>query len=65
MVFWLQHAYIWLGFRPKASKFLVREQGIDSTDRLRVLTNKNANENADGVPDKGQHVSVIAKEHLK
>ena len=68
--------YVWLGFSPKAAKLLVREQGLDSPEGLRVLTNKNNDDicnvmrksggkNADGTPDKGQKVSVIAQENLK
>ena len=55
---------------------LVREQGLNSPDRLRVLTDKNVDDicnvvrkpgskNADGTPDRGQQVSVIAQENLK
>ena len=72
----LQNMYIWLGFSPKAAKLLIREQGLDNPNRLRVLTNKNVDDicnvvrkpgskNADGTPDRGQQVSVIAQENLK
>ena len=55
---------------------LVREQGLDSPERLRALTDKNVNDicnvvrkpgskNADGTPNRGQQVSVIAQENLK
>ena len=33
--------YVWLGFSPKATKLLVREQGLDNPNILRVLTDKN------------------------
>ena len=63
--------YVELGFSPKAAKLLVREQGLDSPERLRVLTNKNVDDifnfmrkpsgkNADGMPNRKQQVSVIA-----
>ena len=72
----LQNMYIKLGFSPKAAKLLVREQGLDNPDRLRVLTDKNVDDicnvvrkpgdkNANGTPDRGQQVSVIAQENLK
>ena len=40
----LQNIYIQLGFSPKAAKLLVREQGLDSLNRLRVLTDKNVDD---------------------
>ena len=72
----LQNMYVWLRFSPKAAKLLIREQGLDNSNRLRVLTDKNVNDicnvmrkpggkNADGTPDRGQQVSVIAQENLK
>ena len=68
--------YTRLGFSPKAAKLHIREQGLDSPDRLRVLTDKNVDDicnvmrksggkNADGMPDRGQQVLVIAQENLK
>ena len=68
--------YIWLGFSPEAAKLLISEQKLDSPDRLRVLTDKNVDDifnvvrmpggkNADGTPNRGQQVSVIAQENLK
>ena len=68
--------YIWLGFSPKAAKLLIREQGLDSPEILRVLVDKNVNDNcnfmrkpgnknANVMPDKGQQVSVIAQESMK
>ena len=55
---------------------LVREQGLDRPERLRVLINKNVDDicnfmrkqgskNANGMLDRGQQVSVIAQENLK
>ena len=57
----LQNMYIQLGFSPEAAKLLIREQGLDNPDRLRVLTDKNVDDicnvarkpggkNADGLP---------------
>ena len=68
--------YIWLGFSPKAAMLLIREQGLDNSDRLIVLTDKNVDnmcnvvrkpgsKSADGTLDRGQRVSVIAQENLK
>ena len=68
--------YICLGFSHKAAKLLMKEQGLDSPERLRVLIEKNVNdicivmrkpggENAHGIPSKGQQVSVIVQENLK
>ena len=37
----LQDMYTQLGFSPKDAKLLIREQGLDSPDRLRALTDKN------------------------
>ena len=67
--------HLWLRFSPEASRFLVREQIIDSPERLRVLTKKNVNDicnvmrkpgikNADGMPDRGRQISFIAQEIL-
>ena len=72
----LQGMYIRLGFSPNAAKLLIREQGLDSPDRLRVLTDENVDDicnvmrkpgskNVDGTPNRGQQVSVIAQENLK
>ena len=72
----LQDMYTQLGFSPKAAKLLIREQGLDSPDRLRVLTDKNVDDicnvvrkpsgkNADGMPNRGQQVMVITQEYLK
>ena len=72
----LQDMYIWLGFSPKTDKLLIREQGLDSPERLRVLMDKifknicnvvrkSGSKNANRMLNRGQHVSVIAKEKLK
>ena len=71
-----QDMYTQLGLCPKATKLLIREQGLDSPDRQRVLNEKNVDDicnvmrkpgdkNADGMPDRWQKVSVIAQENLK
>ena len=68
--------YTWLGFNPEGAKLFVREQGLDSPDRLRVLIDKNVDDicnvvskpgskKTDGMPDRGQQVLVIAQENLK
>ena len=68
--------YIILGYSPKADKLLFTEQGLDSPEKLRVLTNKNVNDichivrkpgtkNANGMPNRGQQISVKAQENLK
>ena len=72
----LQYIYIQLGFSPKAAKLLIREQGVESPDMLRVLADKNVDDicnvmskpggkNAHVMPYKGQQVSVIVQENLK
>ena len=64
----------WIHFQ--ISQVLIREQWLNSTERLRVLTNKNVDDicnvvkkpgskNANRMPSIGQQVSVIAKENLK
>ena len=73
---WLQDMYIQLGFSPEGTKLLIREQGLDSPERLQVLTDKNVDDicnvmrkpsgkNANGMPNKGQQVSGEAQENLK
>ena len=68
MTLWLQEMYFWLGFSPKAAKLLIREQGLDSPERLRVLIDKKVDgicnvvekpgdKNAHGMLDRGQQVS--------
>ena len=70
---WLEDIYIWFGSSPKASKLIIREQGLDSPKRLRILMDKDVNDifnvkrkpggkNADGMPNRGQQVSIIAQE---
>ena len=44
MNWWLQDTYIWLGFIPKAAKLVIREQGQDNPERLRVLMDKIVND---------------------
>ena len=41
MASWLQDMYIQFEFSPKAAKLLIREQGLDSLEMLKVLTDKN------------------------
>ena len=76
MASWFQDMYVWLGFSPEVAKLLVREQGLDSPERLSVITDKNVDDicnvvrkpggkNANGMPNRGQQVSVIAQENLK
>ena len=71
---WLQDVYLQLGFSSGTARLLTREQGIDDPERLRVVTNKNVNDicyvirkpgrkNADGIPDRGQQVSVKAQKN--
>ena len=75
MALWLQDMYILLGFSHKAAKLLIREQGVDRTERPRVLTNKNIDDickfmrmpggkNADGKPDRGQQISFTAHKYM-
>ena len=67
---------LWFGFGPKEARLLHREQGLDSPERLRVLTNKNVSDicnvvrkldskNSNRLPDRGKQVSVMAQENLK
>ena len=55
--------YLWLRFSSEAARLLVREQGLDSPEMLRVITDKNVNDicnvmrkpgskNANGMPDR-------------
>ena len=64
--------FLQFGFSPKAAKLLIREQGLDSSERQRVLTDKHVDyisnvmrkpvgKNANRMPDKGQYVSVIVQ----
>ena len=65
MASWLKDMYIWLGFSPEAAKWLIREQELGSSERLRVLTDKNVDgicnvirkpgsKNADETSNRGQ-----------
>ena len=76
MLLWLQDRFFWLGFSPEAAKLLVREQGLDRPERLGAFMDKNVNEicnvmkkpggkNVEGLPNRGQKVSVIAHKNLK
>ena len=76
MALWLQDMYLWLRLSPEAARLLVKVQGLDSPERLRVLTDKNVDDicnimrkpggkNANGMLHREQHASVIAKENLK
>ena len=60
----------------EAARLLIKEQGLDSPERLRAFTDKNVDDmcnvvrkpggkNADGTPDRELQVSVIAQEKLK
>ena len=68
---WLQDMYLWLRFSSEAARLLIREQGPDSPERLRVIKDKNVDDiynvmrkpdgkKANGTPNRGQQVSVIA-----
>ena len=76
MALWLQDMYVQLGLSTKAAKLLDRVQGQDSPEKLKVLMDKNVDDicnvvrrpggkNANGMPGRGQQVSVIALENLK
>ena len=67
MALWLQDMYLRLRFSPEAARLLVREQRLDSPERLRDLTNKNVDDicnvmrkpgskNANGMLDRRQQV---------
>ena len=64
MAFELWDMYNWLGLSPKAAKLLIKEQGLNNPDTLRVLTDKNVDnicnvvrkpggKNANGMPIQG------------
>ena len=68
MASWLQKMYLQLRFSSEAARLLIREQGLDSLERLRVITDKNDDnicnvmmkpfsKNSDGMPDRGQQDS--------
>ena len=72
---WLQDMYIQLGFSPKAAKLFIKEQGLNSPKRLRVLTDKNVDaicnvmrklgdRNAGRMAKRGQQVSIRAYANL-
>ena len=76
MALWLQDINVQLGFSLISTKLLIREQGLDSQERHQVLTDKNVDDicnvlrkqggkNANGMPNRGHQVSVIAQENLK
>ena len=76
MASWFQDMYLQLGFSSVAARFLIKEQRLDSPERLRVLQEeviddicngmrKPGRNNANRMPDRGQQVSVIAQENLK
>ena len=76
MALWLHDMYLCLGLSPKATILLIREQGLDSPEKLRVLTDKNVDDNCNvmrkpgsknynGMPNRGQQFSVIVQENLK
>ena len=76
MDLWLHSTYLWIGFSSEAARLLVREQGLDSHERLRELTDKSVDDicnvvrkpgskNTSRMPDRWWQVSVIAKENLK
>ena len=67
--------YLWLRFSPEAARLLIRVQGLDSPERLRVFTDKNVDDicnvvrkpggkNDDGTPNREQQVSVIPPKNL-
>ena len=60
-----------LRFSSEAAILVIREQGLDSQEELRVFTDNNANgicnvvrkpgsKNANGMSNRGQQISVIA-----
>ena len=64
--------YLWLGFSPEVAQLLIREQGLESPEWLRVLTDKNVDDicnvtrkpsgkKADRMPNRGQQVSYHKK----
>ena len=76
MALWLKVIYLLLRFRSEASRLPIRQQGLDSPERLRVPTDKNVDDicndmrkpgskNANETPNRGQQISVISQENLK
>ena len=65
MALWLHDMYLQIGFSPKSARLFTREKGLESTDKLRVLTDKDVNDicNVMRKPaNRGQHISVISQE---
>ena len=66
---------MWLRFSSEAARLLVREHGLNSPDRLRVLTDNNVNDICNVVRKSGSKnanrtrqraaCSVIAQKNLK
>ena len=76
MALWLQDMYFLLRFSSEATSLLIQEQGLDSPERLRVLTDKNVDgicyvmrkpggKNDNRTSGRGQQVLVIVQENLK
>ena len=76
MGLWILDVYLQLGFSSEADRLLIRKQGLDSPDRLRVITEKSVDDicsiirkqggkNANGTPNRGQQVLVTAQDILK
>ena len=76
MTLWLQDLYLRLRFSSDAARLFIREWGLDIPERLGILVDnsvdgicivmrKSSSKNADGTPDRGQQISVIAQENLK
>ena len=73
---WHQDIYLQFRFSSEAALLLIREQGLDSPKRLRVLIDKNVNDicnvmmkpgskNTNGTPNREKKVSAIVPENLK
>ena len=76
MALWLKDMYLLVIFSSETARLLIIEQGLDSPKGLQVLTDKNFDDicnvmrkpdgkNANGMPNRGQQVSVIAQDNLK
>ena len=76
MAAWLKNMYIHLEFSLAEEKLLIKEQELDSPERLPVLTDKNVHDicnvvrkpgvkSADGIINTKQQISAIAQENLK
>ena len=44
MALWLLDTYLQLGFRPKAAWLLISKQGLDNSDWLQALMDKNVHD---------------------